>query len=503
MKAVPLGRPIRREIHPRVDENLFAWTVFILLLCGFALTCWIGTLYIFSHPEIGFAYKLLNRLHKLDPPRRFELTAAPSGEFLGPDKLLQRYGSMNAGQLTAQSDDLLRSYLRNYDHQVSKLPYITGKFTVLDAIPLQNDRFFNSGVAVIAQSIDVPAVLVEHLFPASKENLPAMQHILVTGLGIDFRRSYDLSAIIHVKPIPGGRLLFTCVPLLYGPYGTTQSGAGFRLEPPRNVNVEAGLPVAKPSEIQNAEKRYAEYRRATGIEPALASFPGVKGGTVLNGSAAANGPTPFELVPIARALPVVPDMAAGSAKLSAKSGPKGAASFISPTPSAKVASVQTATAKKEPAVPRAELVNPPVSVASPNPSAAPVLTTAASPSDDRIGSWSTYRPGQMPRGRVLEADQTADLADHGLGRDPVYLRGDFVVTAARENRAVLRPKQSLADRMLNRGNVRVIVEVPRGLPTPPEGENLQRGTDRPFQIMDIRRGADGQLNVFVREVTTP
>ncbi len=500
MKAVPLGRPIRREIHAPADENLFAWTVFILLLCGFALTCWIGTLYIFSHPEIGFAYQLLSRLHKLDSPRRFELTAAPSGEFLSPDKLLQRYGSMTANQLSAESDGLLRSYLRNYDHQVSKLPYVTGKFTVLDAIPLQNDRFFTSGVAVIAQSVDVPAVLVEHLFPASKENLPAMQHILVTGLGIEFRRSYDLSAIIHVKPASGGRLLFTCVPLLYGPYGTTQSGAGFRLEPPKIVNVKAGLPVAKPAEIENAEKRYAEYRRATGIE--AASYSAVKRANGLTGSAA-NGPTPFELVPIARALPVGPATAAASSKPSTKSGLKGPVPLISEAPPAGLSSAETAAAKKEPVVPRAQLVKAPVAEPSPNPSAAPVLTTAATPGNDQIRSWSTYRPGQMPRGRLIEADRTADLADRGLGRDPIYLRGEFVVTAARENRAVLRPRQSLADRMLNRGNVRVVVEVPRGLPTPREGENLQRGADRPFQIMDVRRGADGQLNVFVREVTEP
>jgi hypothetical protein len=59
----------------------------------------------------------------------------------------------------------------------------------------------------------------------------------------------------------------------------------------------------------------------------------------------------------------------------------------------------------------------------------------------------------------------------------------------------------LTDRLLNRGNARIIVEYPRGIPAPREGESFQRATERPFQIVDVRKGADGQINVYVREVT--
>jgi hypothetical protein len=108
----------------------------------------------------------------------------------------------------------------------------------------------------------------------------------------------------------------------------------------------------------------------------------------------------------------------------------------------------------------------------------------------------------MPRGRLLDVDQTADLADRGIGEDTVYLKGDFTVTAARDNRAILRPRQSLADRVMNRGKARVIAEFPRGTNLPQEGQNFQRSSDRPFAITDVRRGADGQVNIYVREVTT-
>src|SRR6516164_7078486 len=110
MKTGELGRGNRRPRRESENDNLFGWTVFILLLCGFAVACWIGTFYVFNHPEQPFNYQLLSKLKKLDSPKRFELTAAPSGEFLGADKLLERYGAMTAVQLQDESNSLLRAY---------------------------------------------------------------------------------------------------------------------------------------------------------------------------------------------------------------------------------------------------------------------------------------------------------------------------------------------------------------------------------------------------------
>ncbi len=117
---------------------------------------------------------------------------------------------MSAWQIDDESKNLLRAYLRNYDHQIGKVPYVTGKFTVLDSYPLSQTKFCDSGVVVIAQSVDVPSIYIEHLFPAGAEQLAAMQRTLTTGLGIELRRSYDLSAIVHIDNLGGGRLLFTC-----------------------------------------------------------------------------------------------------------------------------------------------------------------------------------------------------------------------------------------------------------------------------------------------------
>ncbi|MEY2531159.1 MAG: hypothetical protein QOI96_1244, partial [Verrucomicrobiota bacterium] len=82
--------------HGRVRRrtNWFAWTVAILLLTGFAFAAWLGGFYIIGQPERPESYRILQKLHKVDPPKRFELTAAPPGEFLTAQQLFERYSAM-------------------------------------------------------------------------------------------------------------------------------------------------------------------------------------------------------------------------------------------------------------------------------------------------------------------------------------------------------------------------------------------------------------------------
>ena len=139
----------------------------------------------------------------------------------------------------------------------------------------------------------------------------------------------------------------------------------------------------------------------------------------------------------------------------------------------------------------------------------PFLQSAPAPVIENNGaSWRTYAPGQMPRGRVIEPSDAAPLADSGLGGERLYLRGNFVVTASEENRAVLRPQGGVLSGLTNlikpgAGATRVIVEYPAGLQPPVEGSTFARDESRPFMITDVRRGADGQINLYVREITTP
>ena len=476
MKAVELGRTRGRVPPPEGADGLFGWTVVILLLCGVAVVCWIGTFYVFDHPEQPFNYQLLAKLNKLVPPKRFELTAAPAGEFLGADKLLERYGAMTSTGVQEESNNLLRSFLRNYDHQVGKVPYVTGKYTVLDAFPM-SEQYFGTGVVALAQSNDVPTIYVEAVFPGSKEQLANMQRLLVTGLGLELRRSFDLTAIVHITNLGGGRLLFTCMPLLYSSYG--QSGSSFQLEPPPSLYVKAGLPLVSNNQFEAAENRYAQYRRAAGSQLASTNAPSPKvpSANASPGTSVSSSPT---LVAALRAAPV-----------------------STPTPSLLLKNPRASATPKQP-VAAATPANRP----SPSPTAPavaettpqPFLAASASPvAGNRIGTWQLFKPGLMPRGRLFDVNQTAELADKGIGTDPIYLKGEFTVTAARENRAVLRPKTESSN--APGASIRVIVEFPRGGNVPKEGDPIARLNDRPFQIEDVRKGADGQVNVYVREIT--
>src|SRR5256885_17230757 len=83
----PYGRPRRRI-------NYFAWTMAILLLTGFAFAAWLGSFYIFDQPERPDSYRILQRLHKIDPPERVVLTAAPAGGTFGVQTDLARFPAL-------------------------------------------------------------------------------------------------------------------------------------------------------------------------------------------------------------------------------------------------------------------------------------------------------------------------------------------------------------------------------------------------------------------------
>ena len=48
--------------EPRHGSGLFLWTVFIMLLMGVAFGCWLGSFYIFGHPEEARCYKIMKKL---------------------------------------------------------------------------------------------------------------------------------------------------------------------------------------------------------------------------------------------------------------------------------------------------------------------------------------------------------------------------------------------------------------------------------------------------------
>jgi len=247
----PYARPKRRI-------NYFAWTITILLLTGFALAAWLGSFYIFSQPERPDSYRILQRLHKIEPPKRFELTAAPAGEFLDPQDLYERYVGMGSAELARANGELARNYIRNFQQVRGLVPYVVGRYRIIATRQLGPGDVFTSGMVALTNAIDNCQLVMEHLYPSKPEALPLMKQTLAVGLEIKLERTHDISAVIHAERLIDGRIMVTVVPLLYGSYTVTRGLGTFRLEPPLSLNLAAGWPLFKSQERAAVEQRYAK-----------------------------------------------------------------------------------------------------------------------------------------------------------------------------------------------------------------------------------------------------
>jgi len=532
--------------------NYFAWTVAILLLTGFALAAWIASFYVFGQPERPDSYRLLQKMHKVDPPKRFELTAAPHGEFLDAKALYDRYSAMGTAELAKTNAELARNYIRNFQQVRGLVPYVVGRYVVMDARELGEHDIFTSGMVALTNAVEHGELLMEHLYPASPQVMPLMKQTLSVGLEVKLERTHDLSAVIHAERLNDGRIMLTAMPLLYGTYTITRGTGTFTLEPPLTLNLEAGWPIYKEQSRLKAELRYADNRRNS----AGAEAPPIPGLT----PSGSPPPAQNELVRVEPAKAVEPQVAQGpakNAKLAAKPTPAGKHGKLAkgqkPTPAPTVVPKAPAIVKQSvtpppmqvaAAIPVTETPAPaksPVAVAAatpvpaastPVPTKAPIVVAAASPiqvpsappvasappvvptqpapmdssgalaSTAGGGTWKTFPAGKMPLGRLVAASDLKDLADRGLAGERVYLKGQFVVNFSDANRAVLRPRTRLASAMLHLGgsSTRIIVEFPAGYRPPAQGSVVNRDEARPFEITEVRKQEDGQLNIFAREI---
>jgi hypothetical protein len=490
----PYGRPQRRV-------NYFAWTVVILLLTGFAFAAWLGSFYIFWQPERADSYRLLRKLHRIDPPRRFELTAAPAGEFLNPKQLHDRYAPLGEAELSKTNSELARNYIRNFQQVHGLVPYFVGRFRIIEVHQLGSADIFTSGMVALAAAIDNGEVLLEHVYPADRRDIPLMRQTLAPGLEIKLERSHDITAVIHADRTADGRILITAMPLLYGTYTVTRGTGTFSLEPPLNLNLAAGWPLFKREELRAAEDRFAQVRQHEPVAPGTIAIPGIS-------PSGTPPPSENQLVRVEPALPVETPAVTlpPPPSKTTKPTPAGKAGRIAKnqkptaTPSATVMQVAKAN------TPTPRLSTPASQMLSPTPTPNEPADGAALASTAGGGNWKTYPPGRMPLGRLIATTELGQVADRGLSGERTYLKGQFVVNFADANKAVLRPRSRMPDSvmLLAGGNsTRIIVEYPTGYVPPKPGSIVSRDEVRPFEITEVRKEEDGQLNVFAREIMQP
>lgn len=488
-------------------DNLFLWTVFILLLIGAAFACWLGSFYIFGHPEQPKPYKILKKLGKIDAPKRFEVTAAPPGEFLGPQKLFERYSRMTRLELERENAELLRNYIKNYRETKKLVPYATGRYEIISSYELQKSDMFGSGVVALAQASDFPQVLIEHIYTAAPTAIPGLRSMLQPGLDMKLERTLDLAAVVHIERTFDGRLQLTVVPLLYGTYALKQGVGTFGLEPPTDLNIEAGVPVVKGKLLQDSLRAYADFRRKRPVQSAQQG----------DEDAAPQGPELVRLdsvkpgapVPESGALPEVPVATPIPVGRPAKPAPGGRATppmvALNTTPPRRTSTPPPAATPPPPVATPAVQARPPAASPQGVP-LKPFIASAPAPNmqSNSAGSWRTYSPGRQPAGRAVSPGEASALADRGDLGERVYLRGNFVVTASGENRAVLRSQGATGDPTKpGSAAARIIVEYPPSAEPPAEGATFSRDETRGFEVRDVRRGADGQINIYVREITQP
>jgi hypothetical protein len=504
--------------RPRKKSNLFGWSVAILLLTGMAFAAWLGSFYIFGQPERPESYRILKKLGKIDPTKRFELTAAPSGEFLTAKQLYDRYIAMSPTELGKTNAELVRNYIRNFQSIRGLVPYVVGRFNVVEARELTPNDVFTSGMVALTNAVDHGETIMEHVYPSDPQVLPLMKQTLVTGLEIKLERTHDLSAVIHAERLADGRMMITAMPLLYGSYTVTRGPGTFTLEPPLDMNLKAGWPLFKESSRVAAEARNRERvapNRQTSMVAGLAPTPPPPAeNALIRVEPAQQVDTPK--IAAVSPTPAKPTATPKGGKLAKNKKP-------TPTPPPPLTPGPPVIAQSTPvplpwpppqklrATPIPVPGTPPVIAAVSPAGTGPPASPAPSVSTDNSlastaggGVWKTFPPGKMPVGRLIQTSDLGDLADRGLAGERVYLKGQFVVNFTEPNRAVLRPKTRLTDAVLHPlgggQSVRIVVEFPAGYAPPARGTTVTRDESRPYEITEVRKQSDGQLNVFVREI---
>ena len=509
-----LLRPPVEYDPPRPKDHLFLWTVFLLLLVGFSMACWIGSYVVFSRPELPFSYRLLRKIKKIDEPQRFKVNAAPAGEFLPPERIYSRYNALTPNKLRELNHTLERAYLRNYPTSNEPVPYVTGRFTIMESYELHPGDFVPSGVVALAVSSDFPKLLIEQIYSSSPQDAPLIHRNLQTGMDIELRRTFELTAVLHVTRLNDGRIQLTVMPINYGRYVFTGADGGFDLQPPGALDVAAGWPIVHGDQMESATQAYVDYRTRSGLGPLAgrvadvqkSSRPAIKGVDL-----------PIDAAPPLAVGSPPPANPAATPMLLARNNAEAQAV---PTPAASVAGTPSPTTLADgnipvrPALPvdepprrpvapaiRAVPVNPPGVALQPflaEPGVRPAGASALANAPHT--TWTMYPPGRAPSGRNVHVNDIAALSQQGgLKGEPVYLTGQFVVRVTGEDR--LHGVKNAILRSGTDGNVRVIVQFPADHPLPQEGSEIIRDSQRPYQIMDVRRGADGTLNVTAREIT--
>ena len=234
----------------RSDGGLFWWSIAIMVLAGLAVFSWFFCIYVCSHPERPFSYKLLSRFEKLDKLKPFTEKDAPGGKVMSFKDAHQTFFSFTEDNMKQKNAELHRAYITNYDAKELRPIYLRGNFKVLHSRPLTKDDVFPCGtiarcVALVEEDKEYRNVLLEYVIPTKtppKDMLMPGDIIpLDTSELKGKRRRY--ASLLNVDRHKDDGLIFTVVPLAYGEHGNAAAGLSIASEPPARLNMEGRWPI--------------------------------------------------------------------------------------------------------------------------------------------------------------------------------------------------------------------------------------------------------------------
>jgi hypothetical protein len=237
-----------RSAPPPPDTSLFWWTILIFVLTGLATFSWMGSLYVFNHPEKPKNYRLLAKLKKIEPLKKFSESDLPQGKFQSAKELYRQYFGYESLELDTFNNLLKRSYIQNYRDQAPL--YLKGDFTIDKVVDLTANDIFSRGLVIRATSEDLPNVQIELILPTDEipKNRPS------TGDELRLKNNHLFASLIHVSRPDSESLCFTAVPLTYPQYQVSETEK-IALRPPTLLNLTGTWPLtdATPPPAQAVE----------------------------------------------------------------------------------------------------------------------------------------------------------------------------------------------------------------------------------------------------------
>jgi hypothetical protein len=234
----------------KTDGGLFWWSIAITLLIGLATFSWFFCIYVFTHPEKPFNYKLLTKFHKLEPLKAFSEKDAPSGKTLAHRDVYQKFFGFSEDNITQTNSDLHRAYITNYKDE--RPIYVRGQFKVLHARPLTKSDVFTCGtiaraVAVIEDEKEFRNVVIEYILPSKTPPKDQFQpgDILRLDTPDQTGKHRLFASLLNVQRQQDEAMVFTVVPLAYGDHTKAQAGFSIHGEPPDSLNMEGKWPISE------------------------------------------------------------------------------------------------------------------------------------------------------------------------------------------------------------------------------------------------------------------